>query len=429
MKKILTLALFIVCQLSHGQYEEGKIYTDTTYFDSTTFDEYAEGIISTIYTFRYTNKRDTTWNECGEFSLSDGKIKEGKYTSYWSSSQVPGTECYYVKGKREGLIINYLPNGGDPFIEEKYSVKNEIKEGEYTSYHAKDILATKGQYKKGVKVGVWNYYDEDGKLMRTENKSEFRKTTNGVVRDTIIEGNSVEYLSYRYTTKLTYDNIDFEEMYFKDTLYYIEQLSYEYYNEGKLISRKIVDEDKKVRLVEWTNNISFYVPLNDKDSLTGKYALRTYFHPNGKIDFIGREEIIHPTEKKPAYANRFGIFEFWKNFCDEDIIRTGTFIYYDTNGVEIERKFFDYGIDTSTAEYHEYKAYLIYMNDSIKGIQELEKVMNKFPKEGFTIYSYAKALEEAGKNKEALMYYKKCLALDRKNIRYKRKVKEIKAKL
>ncbi len=72
----------------------------------------------------------------------------------------------YIDGVGEGEWINYYDNGN--YKEVGNYVKNRV-EGPINKYYRNGQLKAEGTYKDWrIRIGVWNYYDESGKLTRTE---------------------------------------------------------------------------------------------------------------------------------------------------------------------------------------------------------------------------------------------------------------------
>ena len=64
-----------------------------------------------------------------------------------------GTEkCYYVNGQKSS-VAHYL---------------RQVKNGAYLRYHPNGQTELKGRYKYGFPIGKWYYYDQNGKVLRTE---------------------------------------------------------------------------------------------------------------------------------------------------------------------------------------------------------------------------------------------------------------------
>ena len=109
----------------------------------------------------------------GEYSLYDskGKLKEkgllnnglkhGEQFLYFSSGEKKGTKNY-LNGKLEGSQILYFENGD---THSTFSYKNGYTHGDYISYNMDGSFKLKGEFKKGVIVGSWNFNLEVNSLM------------------------------------------------------------------------------------------------------------------------------------------------------------------------------------------------------------------------------------------------------------------------
>jgi len=61
-----------------------------------------------------------------------------------------------------GVIIEYYRVVEQKKFEERYELG--IKEGPYSSWFKNGKLKVKGHYKNKKRVGVWNWYDQNGQL-------------------------------------------------------------------------------------------------------------------------------------------------------------------------------------------------------------------------------------------------------------------------
>ena len=84
-----------------------------------------------------------------------GKISEGK------------DRFYYLDGKQDGKWIEFYKNGN---IKSIINWKNGRLDGKYIIYENNGMKSTeatyrtKGAYSMGKPIGVWEYYDKNGKL-------------------------------------------------------------------------------------------------------------------------------------------------------------------------------------------------------------------------------------------------------------------------
>jgi len=81
-------------------------------------------------------------------------------------------------GKKHGWWLTEIKQG-EKFlvVEEKFYV-NDVLDGPYAARHDNGRLKEEGMYRKGKKTGDWNYYNETGKLLKTDTYAD------GLVIDT-----------------------------------------------------------------------------------------------------------------------------------------------------------------------------------------------------------------------------------------------------
>jgi antitoxin component YwqK of YwqJK toxin-antitoxin module len=123
---------------------------------------------------RYVNglRQDTclTWDSLGNL-LSMGFFIRGTGTlrKYTPVRKLQAHEPY-VAGKKHGEHITYYPSGS-PSSSTLY--RNDTS-CEFTRWHqstegGKSVLAINGQFHKGKKHGIWNWYGKDGTLLERSN--------------------------------------------------------------------------------------------------------------------------------------------------------------------------------------------------------------------------------------------------------------------
>lgn len=91
-------------------------------------------------------------------------IKEGLWIEYNENGSI--NRCYtYVHDSLWGLEINFSETGK---IISKRHLNGDKLEGEWIVYYdyLKNTIAERGVYKNGLKIGIWEYYLEDGRLNR-----------------------------------------------------------------------------------------------------------------------------------------------------------------------------------------------------------------------------------------------------------------------
>jgi hypothetical protein len=88
--------------------------------------------------------------------------KQGMWVKYDDSGRISSSYTY-VNDSLIGEEITYWEDGK---IALRHYLKNDEIQGEWIGYHdyEKNKIAEKGSYKNGNKVGVWEYYIEDGRL-------------------------------------------------------------------------------------------------------------------------------------------------------------------------------------------------------------------------------------------------------------------------
>lgn len=68
-----------------------------------------------------------------------------------------------LDGKREGPWASFFPNGG---IRSRITFKGGMEEGPTEVYHDNGMTYYTGQYRAGVTVGEWTFYDPQGKELK-----------------------------------------------------------------------------------------------------------------------------------------------------------------------------------------------------------------------------------------------------------------------
>ena len=82
---------------------------------------------------------------------------------FYSNYTVRSTERL-TDGVRNGHVIFYFPNG-NPQVEADFV--DGLEEGPYIVYRQTGIPFYQGSYHAGQRVGVWEFYDEEGNLVNT----------------------------------------------------------------------------------------------------------------------------------------------------------------------------------------------------------------------------------------------------------------------
>jgi len=101
----------------------------------------------------------------------DWGIKDG-YWIEWQAIPEEGEQGNYRDGFKDGRWEKYFESyseNGKRWKIEISNFQNGFLEGDHeTYYHRTDKLRYKGNYKGGRKEGLWEYFNEDGSLTRTE---------------------------------------------------------------------------------------------------------------------------------------------------------------------------------------------------------------------------------------------------------------------
>jgi len=127
------------------------------------------------------------------------KHEIGKWKYYHFNGQLHYKGNYDTLGKRTGKWKYYHENG-----KRKSTVifSNNIKQGDYKSWYRNGKIKEKGSYTKDQKVGIWNYYDDDGK------KSAYQQPNKGVIKGKISnlpDGEKLNNVAIMLTPYLFFD--------------------------------------------------------------------------------------------------------------------------------------------------------------------------------------------------------------------------------
>ena len=76
----------------------------------------------------------------------------------------------YTNGVEGGINIGYYPDGKVDYI--GYKSNGEIN-GDYVKFHNNGEIAIEGQFKDGVYVGSFKYFDKSGELIEKTRYNEF----------------------------------------------------------------------------------------------------------------------------------------------------------------------------------------------------------------------------------------------------------------
>ena len=99
----------------------------------------------------------------------EGNYIDGKEDGLWEEYYHNGSllsKVNYMNGKKEGILENYYINGQ---LKSRINYKEGKENGIIELFHQNGELMLKGFSKDAMQIGEWKYYDEKGKLIKTEN--------------------------------------------------------------------------------------------------------------------------------------------------------------------------------------------------------------------------------------------------------------------
>ena len=177
------------------KYPDGQILYEGSFRNNKPVGEfkryYEDGNLKSV--LMYSDKKNEAFAEIyypNGYIASKGlyvnQAKEGKWQFFsFSLKDTLISEEYYTKGKKNGLSVNYYPDG---IIAEKLYYANGVRHGECLKYHESGALNLRtryengqldgsfeayyengnaefiGQYKNNLKTGTWKLFKEDGEL-------------------------------------------------------------------------------------------------------------------------------------------------------------------------------------------------------------------------------------------------------------------------
>lgn len=137
-----------------------KYYYLVLFFSFSFFTLKADTLL--IYNYKRASVFDTTFAKMATYKYKRDKIcivrslfNRNYYDSTISKLLIKQPYCR-VFDKRGHLIEEGVWNG-------------EYFNGSYLSYHRNGIVKSSGVYATGRKIGIWNYYDNSGKLIKSIN--------------------------------------------------------------------------------------------------------------------------------------------------------------------------------------------------------------------------------------------------------------------
>lgn len=131
--------------------------------DTTEIATYRDGELNGIKV-SFSSKRDTT----GIQTYKAGKLDGISYL--FNEGKIAAIETF-KDGVRNGITEEICPNGTISF---KGNLINGNFYGLSTWWHCNGKKESEGIRVKGVEVGKWKYWDENGKLIKTENKGNLK---------------------------------------------------------------------------------------------------------------------------------------------------------------------------------------------------------------------------------------------------------------
>ncbi|MEN7548353.1 hypothetical protein AAG747_10570 [Rapidithrix thailandica] len=97
-------------------------------------------------------------------------VKHGRWEEYTTDSTLRDKEYYYRGFPKESEITYW--DGEQTKIKEVMPIMYERKDGYFKSYYESGRIKAEGEYKEGVKVGLWvEYYDKE--IRRNKNKKRY----------------------------------------------------------------------------------------------------------------------------------------------------------------------------------------------------------------------------------------------------------------
>jgi antitoxin component YwqK of YwqJK toxin-antitoxin module len=94
------------------------------------------------------------------------------FTGLWTTYRVNGQksdELHYKDGKRDGEITSFYDDGSRAVLTRFVA---GIQEGEEIGYFHSGKVSYRGIYKTNAMVGTWTWYNEDGSVQSTQQRSK-----------------------------------------------------------------------------------------------------------------------------------------------------------------------------------------------------------------------------------------------------------------
>jgi antitoxin component YwqK of YwqJK toxin-antitoxin module len=90
-------------------------------------------------------------------------IPNGKWKEF-NKHAVLIADGFYLNGKKHGTWREYYDETGAVTIEETY--QHGIQHGPYTSFYPNGQVCSEGQFRNGLREGIFKIYDEHGNNIR-----------------------------------------------------------------------------------------------------------------------------------------------------------------------------------------------------------------------------------------------------------------------
>ena len=105
-------------------------------------------------------------------TLYSGTLINGKREGQWRYYQAYGNgsrifEGQYLNSKRNGLFKKYYERTDQPTYKENY--RDNLPQGQFTWWFSNGQVESKKYFDKGNPIGVWEFYNDDGKLIKKVN--------------------------------------------------------------------------------------------------------------------------------------------------------------------------------------------------------------------------------------------------------------------
>jgi len=116
---------------------------------------------------RYTEEEKKIRKEELKKQRNEG-FKEGPNELFYANGQMR-MKGEILQGEKHGLWISWRENGLK-WSESTYNLG--ILDGKTASFHENGLVNYIGYYAHGEKTGIWEFYDKEGKLIKTEDYSK-----------------------------------------------------------------------------------------------------------------------------------------------------------------------------------------------------------------------------------------------------------------